>query len=67
MVLVHAKFAYNNSVNRSIGKIPFQMVYGWSLNGVVDLIQFPYVEERKIVDRRDFVDNLQSIHEHLKK
>lgn len=35
------EFAYNDSVNISISKIPFQIVYMKSLEGVVDLIQFP--------------------------
>ena len=28
MILPQAEFAYNNSVNKSIGKSPFQIVYG---------------------------------------
>ena len=38
LVLAQAKFAYNDSVNGSIGNIPFQIVYGRSPKGVVDLV-----------------------------
>jgi hypothetical protein len=34
LVLAQAKFAYNNSVNRSTGKSLFQIVYGRSPKGV---------------------------------
>lgn len=60
---MHVEFAYNDSLHKSTGKIPFHIVYGWSSKSVVDLIQLPYLEERKSVDASDFVDNLQLIHE----
>jgi hypothetical protein len=30
LALAQAKFAYNDSVNRSMGKSPFHILYGWS-------------------------------------
>jgi hypothetical protein len=36
-ILPQAKFAYNDSVNRSTGKIPFQIVYGVQPRGVSEL------------------------------
>jgi hypothetical protein len=36
-ILPQAEFAYNDSVNRSIGKIPFQIVYRTQLRGVSKL------------------------------
>ena len=37
MILPQAEFAYNNSVNRSTGKSPFQIVYGNSLRTASEL------------------------------
>jgi hypothetical protein len=36
-ILPQAEFAYNDSVNRSTGKSPFQVVYGMQLRGVSEL------------------------------
>jgi hypothetical protein len=36
-ILPQAEFAYNDSVNRSIGKSPFEIVYGMKLRGVYEL------------------------------
>ena len=37
MVLAQAKFAYNNFVNRSIGKTPFEIVTRMHPRGISDL------------------------------
>ena len=39
LVLAQAKFSYNDSVNISIGKSNFHIVYGRSPKGLVDLIK----------------------------
>jgi hypothetical protein len=36
-ILSHAKFTYNDSLNESIGHIPFQIVYGMQLRGFFEL------------------------------
>jgi hypothetical protein len=36
-VLPQAEFAYNDSVNRSTGKIPFEIVYGRQPRGVSEM------------------------------
>lgn len=36
-VLPQAKFSYNDSPNRSIGKVPFQIVYGIHLRRISEL------------------------------
>jgi hypothetical protein len=41
VVIAQVEFGYNNSMNGSTGKIPFQLVYGRSPKGVVDLVKFP--------------------------
>ena len=35
MVLAQAEFAYNNSINRSIGKTPFEIVIGIHPRGII--------------------------------
>ena len=41
LILSTAKFAYNNSVNRSTGKSPFQIVNGYSPHTPIDLVPLP--------------------------
>ena len=41
LILSTAKFAYNNSVNRSTGKSPFQIVNGYSPRTPIDLVPLP--------------------------
>jgi hypothetical protein len=36
-ILAHAEFAFNNSINRSTGKIPFEIVYGRQPRGIAEL------------------------------
>ena len=38
LALAQVEFAYNDLVNRATEKIPFQIVYGRSPRGVVDLV-----------------------------
>ena len=46
-------------MNKSIGKSPFQIVYGISPKEVVYLIKLLDLGERKSFDSSDFVDNIQ--------
>jgi hypothetical protein len=39
-ILPQEEFAYNDSVNRSTGKSPFQIVYGTQPRGVFELKRF---------------------------
>ena len=41
LILSTAEFAYNNSVNCSTSKIPFQFVNGYSPRTPIDLILLP--------------------------
>ncbi|GKA13326.1 RNA-directed DNA polymerase, partial [Tanacetum coccineum] len=38
LILPQAKFAYNRSVNRTTGKSPFEVVYGWKQISLLDLV-----------------------------
>ena len=40
-ILPQAEFAYNNSVNRSIGMSPFEVVHGYKSIKPTDLIPLP--------------------------
>jgi hypothetical protein len=55
LALAQAKFTYNDSVNRSTRNSPFQIVYGRSPKGVVDLVALLDLEGKKSVDVNDFV------------
>ena len=37
MILPQVEFAYNNSINRNIGKSPFQIIYGSSPKNTFEL------------------------------
>jgi hypothetical protein len=42
-----------------LGKSPFQIVYGRSPKGVVDLVKFPNLEDKRSVDASEFVEGIQ--------
>ena len=65
MVLTQAKFAYNNFVNRSIGKTPFEIVARMQPRGVSDLRDVVGVEKRSVV-REAFADFMESLHKEVK-
>jgi hypothetical protein len=54
--LAQVEFAYNDSVNRSTGKSPFQIVYGRSPGGVVDLVDLSDLGDKRTIDVSDFAD-----------
>ena len=66
MILPQAKFAYNNSVNRSTGKSPFQIVYGNSPRIVSELRKLDKgeISSAKV---EEFVEHLKNIHEEVRK
>jgi hypothetical protein len=66
LVLAQVEFTYNDSVNRSTGKIPFQIVYGRSPKGVVDLVDLLDLGDKRSVDASDFADSMQELHEQVK-
>ena len=65
MVLAQAEFAYNNSVNRSIGKTPFEIVTGMHPRGILGLRDVAS-EEKRSVAREEFADFMESLHKEVK-
>jgi hypothetical protein len=64
-ILSQAEFAYNNSPNRSTGKIPFQIVYGMMPRGVSELRDMEQSEFRS-VGAEDFTAEMQKLHDQIK-
>ena len=66
MVLAQAKFAYNNSMYKSTGKTPFEIVNGINPRGVCDLRDVVVGEEMRSVEREVFVEYMSSLHKEVK-
>ena len=65
-MLAQGEFAYKNSVNKSIGENPFQIVNGRSPRGVVELT--PLREKiQKSVDVVSFAEHMKEIHQQVQK
>ena len=62
MVLAQAEFAYNNSVNRSIGKKPFEVVSGMKPRGVSNLRDVVVGEEKRSAKGEEFAEYISSLH-----
>ncbi|CAA7027456.1 unnamed protein product [Microthlaspi erraticum] len=59
--LPQAEFAYNHSLNRSLGYSPFQVVYGLLPRGPLDLSTLPdRTRIHGVAD--DFIDNIHNVH-----
>ena len=54
-ILAQAKFAYNNYVNRSTRKTPFEIVTGMKPRGISDLRDVTCEEKRSTIEE-NFVD-----------
>jgi hypothetical protein len=64
-ILPQAEFAYNNSPNRSTGKIPFQILYGMQPRGVLDLRDLGQSEIRSAREEY-FAVEMQKLHSQIK-
>ena len=64
-MLAQAKFAYNDSPNKSTGMRPFQIMYGIHPRGVYELRNLGPMEMRS-VDGEDFTSAIQDLHEQVK-
>ena len=65
MVLAQAEFAYKNSVNRSTGKTPFEIVIGMHPRGILDL-RYLVGEEKRSAAEEEFFDFMESLHKEVK-
>ena len=65
MILPQAEFAYNNSVNRSTGKSPFQIVYGNSPRTASELRKLDKGEISS-AEAEEFVEHLKNVHEEVR-
>ena len=64
-VLAQAKFAFNCLVNQTIGKAPFQVVYGRMLKSIVDLANVSN-GERVSADAEALAELLKQTYEEVK-
>lgn len=65
MVLSHAKFAFNNFVNRSTGCTLFELVYGFQPNTPLDINSLPSPPKPSEA-ALDFSSYMQNVHEECK-
>ena len=65
MVLAQAEFACNNSMNRSIGKMPFEIVTGMQPRGISDLRDIAGEEKRSSAGE-EFINFMESLHKEVK-
>jgi hypothetical protein len=53
-------------MNKSIGKRPFQIVYGRSPKGVVYLVDLHDLGDKRSANASDFADIMHELHEKVK-
>ena len=64
LILPQAEFSYNNSINRSTGRSPFQIVYGSSPRTAPELRKMKQ-GERTSAEAEEFVDHIKSLHKEV--
>jgi hypothetical protein len=64
-ILPQAEFAYNDSVNRSIGKSPFQIVYGMQPRGVSELRDSEQTDTSS-ASTGEFAEEMKELHGQVK-
>ena len=66
LILSTAEFVYNNSVNRSIGKSPFQIVNGYSPHTLIDLVPLP-PHMRVSEPAENFAKHIHDLHTEIRR
>ncbi|KAM2088669.1 hypothetical protein ACFX1T_032717 [Malus domestica] len=66
LLLPVAEFAYNNSVNRSTGKSPFEVVHGFSPRSPVDLVALP-MAARASDSATSFAEHIRQLHDDVRR
>jgi hypothetical protein len=64
-ILPQAEFAYNDSVNRSTGKNPFQIVYGTQPRGVSELREIEQATTSN-ASAEEFAEAMKELHDEVK-
>ena len=64
LLLPHAEFAYNSSVNRSIGKSPFEVVHGYRPRKPLDLIPLP-THARMSDSAESYAHHIKELHKEI--
>jgi hypothetical protein len=64
-ILAQEKFAFNNSVNRRTGKIPFEILYGIQPRGITELRDMNQ-DEFKSVGAEYFATKMQKLHDRVR-
>ena len=64
-ILSQVKFAYNDSVNRSTGQSPFQIVYGIQPRGIFELRDSEQNATRS-ASAEDFAKAMKELHSQVK-
>nr|GEU30846.1 hypothetical protein [Tanacetum cinerariifolium] len=65
LVLTHAEFAYNNSMNRITQRCPFEVVYGLGPNSITDLTPISSSKNNS-VKADEFAEQIRNTHEQVK-
>jgi len=66
LILSQVEFAYNNSVNRSTRRTPFEIVTRVNPRGVTELRDIS-TEEKRSAKAEEFVDHMKTVHHQIKK
>jgi hypothetical protein len=64
-ILPQAEFAYNDSVNRSTGQSPFQVVYGMQPRGISELRDSEQTTTRS-ASAEEFAEAMKELHSQVK-
>ena len=64
LILPQEKISYNNFVNRSTGRSPFQIVYGSSPRTTPELRKMEQGERTSVV-AEEFVEHVKNLHEEV--